>query len=341
MSQSPDDNYRDIDWRTCTRQVFGAELKIHQGMPCPHCKGTDRFYMPSWYLFYCRGCMGSGLIESDTYRPLWDLVQVMQFGSVSNQNFNKALEYVDKVTGSRYSRRSRGPEYKPDLGYQALKNRRLYIDMLWQMGQPIEGTPGEDYIKARCHIGSYSREHMRYGYVQDGKEMRHVIMQKMYDFQYQVGINRTFFEMDGDVVVSKDKRMLNYGPSISTKGFIPCMGIDYSTVERLVVMEGTENAIASAAYDFKGCDVQACLNAGNMVSIPTYLQQKNNTSIKRIDYVADNDATFTGLQAAAMAAKRTKIWNPDIETYVWLPTEVGVDICSALDKGERLEYIKI
>ena len=333
------DSYRDIDWRTCARSVFGADLKIHEGIPCPHCKGTDRFYMPNWSLFYCRNCMNNGSIDSDTYRPLWDLVQVMQFGSVSNQNFNKALEYVDKIVGTKYSR-DKSREYRPDAGYQALKNRRLYIDMLWQMSVPIEGTPGEEYIKSRCHIGSYSNPHVRYGHVQDGKEMRHVILQKMFDFQYQVGVNRTFFEMDGDQVISTDKRMLNYAPSISTTGFIPCMGIDYSTVERLVVIEGTENAIASAAYDFPNCDIQPSLNAGNMINIPTYLQRKDNQTLKRVDYVADNDSTFTGLHSAAMAAKRTKAWKPDMEVYIWMPTKVGEDICSALDKGERLEYIK-
>lgn len=264
--------------------------------PCPACGGKDRFRFDDKLngMFYCSQC-GSG-----------DGFKLLQ--TVHGWDFKKAASEVDRIVGKIPETSERKPERSEDDKAKACKT------LLEKAGRVVKGTPAHLYLLNRC--GEYGpfhkalRAHPGIRHTQSGGIHPALLAIMQYPDGGGASVHRTFLTTDGrKALVDPVRKMM---PGLSLNGSSVQLG---HVAERLGIAEGIETAIC--AGKLFSLPVWAATCAGLM---KTWEPPKG---VKEVVIFGDNDASWTGQEAAYVLAKRLQA--AGLSVGVKIPPMVGTD----------------
>lgn len=269
-----------------------AYLKNEHG-PCPICKGKDRFRFDDHDgdgTYYCSQC-----------EPGTGMRLLMEF---KRWPFDKAAREVDAIIGNIAVAERQEKKATED---KVAIMRRMYRDA--RVITP--GDPAWRYLESRCGDPSAVLEDLRFHpalkHSVDGGN-HPALIARMVDWAGPkvIGIHRTYLTPDGRKAAVDPVRM-TYGEVAAVR-----LG---GVQERLGIAEGIETAIC-AGKRF-GIPVWAAISANGMKA------WEPPAEVRSVLICADNDANFTGQEAAYALAKRLVLKGIDAE--VCIPQLVGTD----------------
>lgn len=269
-----------------------AFLKNEHG-PCPICKGKDRFRFDDHDgdgTYYCSQC-----------DPGTGMRLLMEF---KHWPFDKAAREIDAVIGNiQIAER----EVKKATEDKVAIMRRMYRDA--RVITP--GDPAWRYLESRCGDPSAVLEDLRYH-----PSLKHsvdggthpVLLARMVDWAGPkvIGLHRTYLTPDGRKAAVDPVRM-TYGEVAPVR-----LG---GVQERMGIAEGIETAIC-AGKRF-GLPVWAAISANGLKA------WEAPPEVRSVVICGDNDASFTGQEAAYSLAKRLVLKGLEVE--VRIPQLVGTD----------------
>jgi len=269
---------------------------------CPNCGGKDRFHFDNIEgrgTYYCSQC-GAG-----------DGVSLVM--KIKGLEFKEAAREIEKAAG--FSREEKQKIAKTDEQVlSALKK-------VWNETKPItESEAAWWYLTGRDLIVPKSlRAHKKLFYRDDEKSGYYeaMIAKVQAPDGRGVSIHRTYLEGIQKAGVKTPKKLMTG---------LPLQGAAirlFDHAEVLGVAEGIETAIA--AQMINKVPVWSCINANGLASFEV------PSNVKKLCIFADNDANFTGQQAAYTLAKRYS--NLEVELYI--PLTVGqdwADVLNGMDK---------
>jgi putative DNA primase/helicase len=282
---------------------FGVDesyLKNEHG-PCPICRdGKDRFRFDDLEgdgTYYCNQCgPGSGMKLIMTLKG-WP--------------FDKAAREIDAILGTVHVTQQQAKKTEDD-------KRRILIK-LWMDAKPVQkGDPVWLYLERRCGDPSAVLEDLRYHpalrHTMDGQAHPAMLALLRPNEGKAVGIHRTYLTPDGRKAAVDPVRMV-----LGECAQVRLGGVQ----ERLGVAEGIETAIcASKAFSLP---VWSALNANGMKT------WEPPAGVKSVVVFGDNDANFTGQDAAYTLAHR--LARQGMQVDVQIPPVVGTDWADAQFEG--------
>lgn len=282
-------------WRDILTQVGvdDAYLKNLHG-PCPICRdGKDRFRWDDdegHGSYYCNQCgSGSGI----------HLVQ--RFLNISCV---EACKKVRALSGEIQVRQVAVKKAEEDKG--AIMRR------WWSESRPVtQGDPVWLYLQRRCGdltaVAQDLRYHPRMKHTIDGGS-HPAMLARMVDWSGPkvIGIHRTYLTPDGRKAAVDPVRM-SYGEVAPVR-----LG---GVQERLGVAEGIETALCASRLF--GVPIWAAISANGLKA------WEPPPEARSIVICGDNDASFTGQEAAFALAHRLKMQGLAVE--VQIPAAVGTD----------------
>lgn len=274
---------------------FGIDegfLKNEHG-PCPLCGGKDRFRfddMEGDGTWYCNGCD----VPAGTGMQL-----LMRF---KNWPFDKAAREVDGILGVVQACDRKAQRTQED-------GRRILIK-LWTGAKSVtQGDPVWRYLQSRCGDPTGYLENIRFHpalkHPMGGHHPGMLALLQPNEGK-AVGVHRTFLTEDGRKASVDPVRMV----------FGECATLRMGGVqERSGVAEGIETAIcASKAFKVP------CWAALNANGLKTW---EPPAGVKTVLIFGDNDASFTGQNAAYTLAHRMARLGLTVEVHI--PDTVGTD----------------
>ena len=269
--------------------------------PCPMCGGTDRFRWDDKEgsgSFFCSQCgAGKGF---DFLKRLkgWD--------------FKTAAREVDSLLGVVATEPP-----KPKISEQ---HRRHTLNCLWRAAERLSGSdPVSDYLKSRKAL--YGALELKF----------HPSCPKPFGGGSGEAMLARVTSPDGSPA-SIHRTFLEKGEGGRIKALMPGDMPDGASVRlfppkdnKLGIAEGIETAIcASQIFDIP---VWSAINATNLV------KWTPPEGVNEIWVFGDNDATFTGQQAAYTLAKRL-VLKHKLSVHVRIPEGVGQDWADEIQKGD-------
>lgn len=263
--------------------------------PCPACGGKDRFRFDDKLNgnFYCSQC-GAG-----------DGFKLLQL--VHGWDFKKAASEVDRIVGNIPVTEKRQERTDEDKSKACRK-------LLEGAGRVVEGTPAHLYLLNRC--GAYGPFH---GALRAHPGIRHTTSGGIHPallaiMQYPDGggasVHRTYLTADGQkALVDPVRKMM---PGLSLAGSAVRLG---PIAERLGIAEGIETAICAGKLFGLPVWAATCANQLKAWEPPQ--------GVKEVVIFGDNDASYTGQEAAFALAKRLHAAGLVVE--VKIPPMVGTD----------------
>lgn len=278
---------------------------------CPACGGRDRFRFDNKEgagTFYCSGCgAGTG----------YNLVMRMK-----DVDFPGALEIVKGIVK---------PELPQDVtpAVMTMPERRASLNRVWSAGRPgAEET--EQYLIGRGlskEVASMAARSLRYtdgAWLRETSSFSPAILALVTRLSGQpVSIHRTFLLSDG----LRSKKMM---PPV---GDLCGAGVWFGSrlSHTWIVGEGIESTLAGMQSEYgKGLCVGgqgtgvAALNAYGLehLEVPGH--------VRNLVILADNDASFTGMKAAAALAHRVAMRKGQCEITIATPAFTGKDALDTL-----------
>jgi len=265
--------------------------------PCPKCGGTDRYRFDDKGTgsFFCSRC-GAG----DGFKLL-ELV----FG----WPFAKAADEVDKIIGAGVPKVDPKPE-------RTEADKREYMRLLWKGSRPVvQGDPVWLYLERRCGASPAPflqdiRFHPALKHSVDGGTHPAMLAMMGWDGTRFNGVHRTYLTQDGQKAAVDPVRM-TYG-DMGPVRLGPAM-------ERMGIAEGLETAIC-ASLRF-GVPVWSAICAEGLKGWAPPQECRS------VMVFGDNDASYTGQEAAMVLARRLAM--ADVLVEVHIPPMVGTDWADA------------
>jgi putative DNA primase/helicase len=276
---------------------------------CPMCGGEDRFRFDNndgAGTYYCNGC-GAG-----TGYKL-----VMGFHSV---DFQTALRMVKEVVS---------PEMPEDRRPRELDatEKRASLNRLWRAGELSSGWTVEYLTKRGLSVetaaaASQSLRYTNKAWLRDESAFMPAVLALVTRLSGQpVSIHRTFLLPDGGRV----KKMM---PAV---GDIMGAGIFFGprTESKWVVGEGIETTLAGWEFQSHDGTAVSAVSAGGLeaLEVPDHVND--------LVILADNDASFAGMRAAAALAHRVSTRKAPCKVAVMMPKRTGRDMLDELVTEER------
>lgn len=259
--------------------------------PCPICKGgTDRYRFDDVEgdgTYYCNQCgAGTGL------RLLME---------VKGWSFLEAAKAVDAIVGTVHDT---APKEK-------LPDKRSHMIQLWKASKPVTaGDPVWTYLESRCGnpwpFLQDIRYHPRLKHSVSGTFHPGMLVALRPNAGKAVGVHRTFLTPDG--------RKADVDPVRMTYGELAQAQLGPVT-ERMGIAEGVETAIC--ASKLFGCPVWAAICANGLKT------WEPPEGVKTVVICGDNDASFTGQDAAYSLAIR--LVRLGFKAEVQIPVKPGTD----------------
>ncbi len=288
-------------WDGIIASILGENAVSRKHTACPICGGEDRYRYDNnrndgdWFCNHC----GTG----DGFKLLMETLGI---------DFAEAAKRVDSVVGN-----IEAEAFKPDID---IDRRRQSLNDTWAHAKSPKlaaeyltsrGIPAEIIQQAKDLRGHKNLRH-----VEAGGQARHTYRPAMVglirnDKGVPISIHRTYF---GE---AKEKKIMPTLENIA--GACVRLGEPDDT---LVIAEGIETALA--AWAITGHPAWATISAHGMAEfkgIPRH--------VKKIIICADNDASFTGQEAAFACAKYMK-QRVKVETIVTMPNSIGCDMLDVL-----------
>lgn len=289
-------------WDGIIGHILGEEALSRKHTACPICGGNDRYRYDNnrndgdWFCNHC----GTG----DGFKLIMEALGV---------DFAEAARRVDKIVGNIEEE-----PFRPNID---IDKRRQALNYAWQHAKnptiPVEylkerGIPTEIIGEARDLRG-----HSQLLHFDDEKNtsyrpaMLSLIRNTKGD---PISIHRTYVGIS-----PKEKKIMP--PLENITGGCVRLGEPEDT---LVLAEGVETALA--AWALTGYPAWATISAhglAEMKSIPRH--------VTKVIIAADNDASFTG-QEAAFACAKTMKQKLQVETVVTMPQIIGFDMLDVLNE---------
>jgi len=263
--------------------------------PCPMCGGKDRYRFDDKLNgnFYCSKCgAGDGFKLLQLFRA-WD--------------FKTAAAEVDRVVGNIPV-----SEAKPE---RTEKDKSQACKSLIESAQAVlPGSPAFRYLQNRCGdpgaILGDLRSHPGIRHTQSGGVHPAMLAIMRYPDRTGASVHRTFLTQDGHKAqVDPVRKMM---PGLSLNGSCVRLG---PVAERIGIAEGIETAICAAKLF--GLPVWAATCAGLLKA------WEPPAGVREVLILGDNDASYTGQEAAYALAKR--LVNAGLKVEVEIPPLVGTD----------------
>jgi putative DNA primase/helicase len=278
---------------------IGAEYLRNKHGPCPVCGGKDRYRFDdkegrgTWYCSQCGSGDGFGLLMA-----------------ANGWNFAEAAKEVERVIGA-----------VPATAVEPDRSEADKVDALravWTQARPVTvGDPVWKYLKGRTDLTFVPQDvryHPELRYVNDAGELLGMYPAMLALMRYPDGnvasIHRTYLNCDGGKAdVPKPKKMMAGKPlkTSAIQFFKPC--------EYLGIAEGVETALRAS--------IRFCVPvwaASNAELLKAWVPPAGT---KRVLIAGDNDASFTGQEAAYSLAKRLVREGYTVE--VRIPDEIDRD----------------
>lgn len=273
-----------------------SKFLVDRHGPCPMCGGKDRFRFDDKLngAFYCSQC-GAG----DGFK----LLQLL-----NGWDFKKAASEVDRIVGNipvtTDNRQERTEEDKSKACRKLLESA----------GKVVPGTPAHLYLLNRCGdpgaILGDLRAHPGIRHTTSGGIHPAMLAIMRYPDGSGASVHRTYLTTDGEkALVDPVRKMM---PGLSLAGSCVRLG---GIAERLGIGEGIETAIC--AGKIFGLSVWAATCANQMKA------WEPPQGVREVVIFGDNDASFTGQEAAYTLAKRLKAAGLSVE--IQIPAEMGKD----------------
>lgn len=282
---------------------FGIDPKFLTGLngPCPFCGGKDRFRWDNKDGnggYFCGGCKpGTGFQFLQQARS-WDPHQTAQ-------EIDKWLGLSKAPAG--HTRPERTEEDK----------RADLRELLGASGRVVKGTAAWNYLCTRCgEPGDVLRDLWaipRLRHSLEAGDYPALLALMRYADGTGASVHRTFLTAEGQKAnVSPVRKIM---PPPSPKGLAgSCVRLG-PLQERVGIAEGIETAICAGRL-FR-LPVWAAISANGMVT------WEPPEGVHQVVICADNDASFTGQQAAFTLAKR--LHTAGIGVEIKIPSGVGQD----------------
>lgn len=274
-------------------------------VPCPMCKGKDRFSFNnrdgdgSWF---CRKCgHGRGGVSL-----------VMAFLGV---NFVEAKRRVMDVLG--LSRVDAPRKSRPMSGRAAEALARL-----WAYAKPLSGDdPPSCYLASRALAVTPSPEAVRYvEQMRDSNPEEHTVAHRPAMVSRFVApdaksdtLHATYLTLDGQKAATRLVKRFASGSTVPTGGAVRLMELSDASDGVLGVAEGIETALAAA--ELFDMPVWAALSSGGM------LRFEPPPEVRRLHIFGDRDHNFEGQMSAYSLARKLADKRPNIEVSVRLTRE--------------------
>jgi putative DNA primase/helicase len=295
-------------WRFILSQAGVPEAALTgKHTECPLCGGEDRFRFDNKEgagTYYCNGCgAGTG----------YNLI--MKHNGI---DFPKALEIVKGLVGDATED---PPERRPDT-----PEKKASLNRLWASGEASSGFTVE-YLSGRgldVKTAAAAAKHLRFTHKawlrEDGEFYPAMLALVTRPSGTPVSIHRTFLLPNGR------KKMLM--PAV---GNVMGAGIFFGprTESKWIVGEGIETTLAGwEIEDHDGTAVSA-VSAGGLeaLEVPDHVND--------LVILADNDASFAGMKAAAALAHRVATRKAPCEVTIMAPAGTGRDILDELVAEKR------
>jgi phage/plasmid primase-like uncharacterized protein len=147
-----------IEDEAARRGIQVRRSRYHNG-PCPHCGGTDRFWIDTRkQTFGCRWC----------HTKVGDVIAFVQF--MDGGAFSEALETLTGTSIKRPQVAKRETRQEPDEYERRQASKAAY---LWLQRYPIKSSPAETYLRKRGYAGPLPAT---LGYLKPEKPGRHPAM---------------------------------------------------------------------------------------------------------------------------------------------------------------------
>ena len=289
-------------WDGIIVALLGEEAVNRKHGPCPICGGTDRYRYDNnrndgdWFCSFC----GVG----DGFKLLTEALAI---------DFAEAARRVDQIVNN-----IEAEPFKPDID---IDRRRTALNDTWKHSKNPLITV--DYLSSRgipteiIEQAKDLRGHKSLVYIGENKDrmFRPAMLALIRNTKGEpISIHRTYLG-----IKPKEKKIM---PPIETiTGGCVRLGEPDDT---LVLAEGVESALA--AWAITGSPAWATISAHGLAefkSIPRH--------VKKVIVCADNDASFTG-QEAAFACAKTMKQKLKVETVVTMPKIIGMDMLDVLQE---------
>lgn len=292
-------------WDGIIAQLISEQAVSRRHGPCPICEGTDRYRYDNkrddgdWY---CNVC-GVG----DGFRLLQESLGI---------NFAEAARRVDKIVNNI--------EAKPFTEKVDTEKRRSDLNRVW-----AEATAPDQaiiYLESRG-IPRWVIQRMKD--VRGHDKLFYTDMSRPSNVSYIPAMVSLIRNAKGEAIsihrtyIGKDKKIMP--PTEKITGGCIRLG---EPEQSLVLAEGVETALA--AWAITGIPAWATISAHGMeefTAIPKHVTQ--------VIVCADNDYSFTG-QAAAFKCARYMKTRLKIDTEVWMPPNIGMDMLHYLNEEQWL-----
>ena len=264
--------------------------------PCPFCKGEDRYTFTDLNgdgVYLCRGCgNGNG----------WKFVQ-----NYFKVDFKDAVEMIEPLVGIiGVPQVEVAPKRDPVPALKFVASKRKIIEFSGSVGRYLQSRGFDD-------IPDGLRQ-AELDYYEEGRSLGkfQTLTSLVQDFEGNgVSFHITYIK-DGKKANVKNKRKI-MSPKGTITGAAVRLHVDFE--DRICLAEGIESAYG--AHKDCGLPAFASLTAHGM---ETFIPPEG---IKAVLIYADNDASFTGQQAAYALAKRLRL--KDIDAYVMIPDKINTD----------------
>ena len=273
-----------------------ARFLVDKHGPCPVCGGKDRFRFDDKLngSFFCSSCGAGDGFKLLQLLHAWD--------------FKKAAAEVDQIVGNIPVTTAQKPERTDEDKSKACKN------LLEGAGRVVDGSPAYRYLQSRCgDLGDILRDlraHPGIRHTQSGGVHQALLGIMRYADGGGASVHRTYLTEDGQkAMVDPVRKMM---PGLSLNGSCVRLG---PIAERLGIAEGIETAIC--ASKLFGIPVWASTCAGLMKT------WEPPVGVREVVIFGDNDASFTGQEAAFVLAKR--LVSLGFKAEVQIPRIVGQD----------------
>ena len=279
---------------------FGVDQRYLRNKhgPCPMCEGKDRFRFDdkagrgTWFCNQCGSGDGFGLLQA-----------------LKGWSFKEAAWNVEQIVGAVQQTQIRSSDSDEAKKMSAVKR-------IWSETETVnKGDPVWLYLNRRVGIEiipACLRFHPALPYIEDGDVSYHPAMvAAVTDMSgIGVGIHRIYLTSEGDKApVEKGKKLMGGKPLTGASIKLCRAGGDVG------IAEGIETALA-ASRKFS-MPVWASISANLME------QWLPPVEVRRVVIFGDNDATFTGQDAAFSLAKKLSLKGISVEVNI--PEIVGTD----------------
>lgn len=274
-------------------------------MKCPFCGGKDRFRFDDKDgsgSYFCSGCGAGAGIDFVMNARLWD--------------FQKAAMEVDLLVGS-----AKHSAIKKDrTDEEKCAAMKMLLD---SSGRVVKGTASWSYLESRCGdpgaIVSDLRNHPSLRHSAEGGSHPAMLAVLRYPDKKGASIHRTFLTKEGQKApVDPVRKIMSGLPLAGASVRLGCVQ------DRLGIAEGIETAIC--AGKLHGLPVWSAISANGLIS---WLPPEG---VRSVVIFGDNDASYTGQEAAFNLGKKLRLKHFDVE--IVLPLETDTDFCDVYNNQE-------